>query len=122
MNLKDFTEAQRQAMLDLALLAMYADGHLASAEDERVHRLLIAMGCATESDRNREYDTAVDRISRQTQNPEAVRGLVASLARNFTTLEQRKCAVDVLQDLLASDDRVDPQEDNYLAAVRAVLR
>jgi len=34
MNLKDFTEQQRQAVLDLAMLAMYADGHLASAEGD----------------------------------------------------------------------------------------
>ena len=27
MNLKEFTDQQREALLDLAMLAMYADGH-----------------------------------------------------------------------------------------------
>ncbi|MEI6727854.1 MAG: hypothetical protein WCN81_16750, partial [Actinomycetes bacterium] len=35
MNLPDFTNEQREALLDLLVLAMYADGHLASAEEAR---------------------------------------------------------------------------------------
>jgi hypothetical protein len=42
MHLSDFTDEQGQALLVLATLAMYAGGHLAAAEDERVQRLLAA--------------------------------------------------------------------------------
>ena len=74
MNLKDLNDQQRKALLDLAMLAMYSDGHLASAEDERVHRLLGAMGYDEESARNREYDAAVARVSRHAGTAAGARG------------------------------------------------
>ena len=36
MDLKKLTKRQQEALLDLAMLAMYADGHLSFNEDERV--------------------------------------------------------------------------------------
>ena len=50
MNVQVFNEAQQQALLDLLVLAMYADGHLGSAEDDRVRRLLAAQGQTAEYD------------------------------------------------------------------------
>jgi hypothetical protein len=73
------------AFLDLAMLAMYADGHLASAEDERVHRLLTAMGLGADYERNAQYDAAVSRIRRHSQTAEAVRTHVLTLAESFTS-------------------------------------
>ena len=82
MNIKDFTEPQMQALLDLAMLAMYADGHLASAEDERVHRLLRAMGFATDYDCDKHYDASIARVSRHSQTAES--------ARPHATIENRR--------------------------------
>ena len=62
MHPKEFTTTQQHALLDLAMLAMYADGHLASAEDARVHRLLEMLGHGTEYDRNQQYDAAVSSV------------------------------------------------------------
>lgn len=122
MNIKDLTEQQTQALLDLALLAMYADGHLASAEDERIHRLLTAMGFATDYDRAKQYDASISRISRHSQTAGDARAHTAMLAQVFTTRELRGRVLDVLDDLAASDNRVAPQESSYLAVVRGVFQ
>ncbi|MEK7676270.1 MAG: hypothetical protein AAB676_10610 [Verrucomicrobiota bacterium] len=122
MNLKEFTDQQREALLDLAMLAMYADGHLASVEDDRVHKLLTAMGFTTEFDRGKHYDAAVSRVSRHSQTAEAARAHTATLAQTFTTREDRRRVHDVLEDLLASDSRVAPQESDYLAVVREAFQ
>ena len=61
MNLADFNDAQRQALLDLTMLAMYADGILAAVEDEQVGRLLTALGCDTDYDRAKQYDASDSR-------------------------------------------------------------
>jgi len=63
-DISDFTAAQRQALFDLLILAMYADGHLSAVKDEQLEMLLIAMGHATPHDRARESDAAVTRIRR----------------------------------------------------------
>ena len=122
MNIQDLTEQQIQALLDLAMLAMYADGHLASAEDERINRLLTAMGFATDYDRGKQYDASIGRINRHSQTAGAARTHTATLAQLFTTREQRQRVLDVLDDLVSSDSRVVPQESGYLAVVRDVFQ
>src|SRR5687768_5260813 len=95
MNLNDFTEAQRQALLDLAMLAMYADGHLAAAEDERIQRLLTAMGFSTDYDRGKHFDASVSRVSRHSATAAAARAHAESLAKTFATREQRRRVHDI---------------------------
>ena len=122
MNLKGFTEQECQGLLDLAVLAMYADGHLALVEDARVQRLLTAMGCDSDYDRDKHYDAAVSRVSRHSQTVEVARAHAATLAQVFTTREHRRQAYDVLSDLAASDNQVAPQEGSYLAVVRQAFQ
>ena len=106
MNLKDFTDQQRQALLDMAMLAMYADGHLAAAEDERVHRLLSGLGFDTEYDQSKQYDAAIGRVSRHSQTAATAGAHVATLAPSFTTREHRQRVYDILRDVLSSDNNV----------------
>jgi len=122
MNLKGFTEQQSQALLDLAVLAMYADGHLALVEDARVERLLTALGYDSDYDREKHYDAAVSRVSRHSDTAEAARAHAATLAQGFTTREHRRQVYDVLNDLVTSDSQIAPQEGSYLAVVRQAFQ
>lgn len=122
MNLIELTESQRDALLDLAMLAMYADGHLAAAEDQRVDELLKAMGPMTEYDRSTRYDASVSRVSRHAHSPtEAIR-LGRTLAASFSQPNQKRLVYAFLHDLVASDNRISPEESRWLAAVREVLQ
>src|SRR4026207_1866220 len=121
MNVKNFNDAQRQALLDLAMLAMYADGRLTAVEDERVERLLTTMGFTTEYDRNKHYDASVSRVSRHSASAAAARQHATELAKSFSTKEQRRQVHDVLDDLMASDGGVAPEERELLAVVREAL-
>jgi uncharacterized tellurite resistance protein B-like protein len=42
-DVTDFSDIQRLALLDLLILAMYADGHLTTAEDDLWEQLLAAI-------------------------------------------------------------------------------
>lgn len=117
----DLSPPQKAALLDLTLLAMYADGHLASVEDERVHRLLGQMGFSSESERNREYDASVARLRRLTQTPEASLAHATRLAQSFPHHEQRRLVQATLDDLVTSDTHVSLQESGLLSAIREVL-
>ncbi len=80
-NLSDFTVEQRQALIDLLVLAMYADGYLASNEDALIERLLTEMGYATPYDREREFDASVTRVRKYTENPDTARAHATILAK-----------------------------------------
>ena len=121
MNLNLFSAAQKQALLDLVTLAMYADGHLAAAEDARVLRLLGLMGCS-DSERDRSYDAAVARVSRHSQNLESARSYAATLAQTFTTREQRQAVQQLLEDVVNSDRHVSIQENDFLSLATEALQ
>ena len=121
MNVKKLTKRQQEALLDLAMLAMYADGHLSFSEDERVLRLLGAMGFDTEYDRGRQFDASVSRVSRHSVTAEAARAHARKLAKVFTTPEQQREVQTVLNDLVSSDNDVSPQESKFLSVVKEAL-
>lgn len=122
MKMNSFTDDQREALLDLATLAMYADGHLAAAENDGFKRLLKALGFETEYDQAKHYDASVCRVRRQAGATEAARTYANELAQKFTTREQRRQVDTVLDDLMASDNRVAPQEATFLSIVREALK
>ena len=121
MNLAQFSPAQREAVLDLALLAMYADGHLAAAEDQRVQLLLTALGCASESESQREYDGAVGRISRHSGSVASATAHAAELAKSFVTSAERREVLTVLDRLVESDRHIAAAETDLLAAIKEAL-
>ena len=118
MTTTDLSSAQKAALLDLCLLAMYADGHLAGAEDARIHRLLEQMGYTSEFDRNREYDASVARISRVIQTPEASLAHATMLAQGFPLHDQRRLVQATLDDLVTIDTRVSLHESGLLSGIR----
>lgn len=121
MNFTEFTEPQRQALLDLMVLGMYADSRLTSAEDERVHRLLATMGFESEYDRDKQLDASITRIRQHAQTLELARAHATLLSQNFTTSEQRREVYKLLDDLMASDNQIVPQESQILAVVKEVF-
>jgi len=116
-----FNEQQKNAAIDLLVLGMYADGHLASVEDEQVRRLLSRLGFTSESDCSREFDASISRVSRYSHDPERRVAQVGVLANVFTTSEQRRDVYVALQDLLASERKTVPQEKSYLVVVEEAL-
>ena len=83
-DLTGFTAFQQQALFELLILAMYADGHLTTIEDEQLQKLLIAMGHTEESDRQRAFDAAVTRMRPCVQSLQKAREQAVQLAGAFT--------------------------------------
>ncbi len=121
MNLKSLSTDHQAAVLDLAVLAMYADGHLASIEDSRIQRLLRQMGIEAEYDINNVYDASVSRVSQHSSTHDDATAFATTLAGQFTSPEERNAVMAILNDLLFSDGRVVAKESSYLAVIKKVL-
>ena len=121
MNTKGFSDEQKSALLDLLILGMYQDGHIAAAEDERVKSLLDSFDLPSDYARQQFIDASFARVNKQQRTPEAIRSAVFAYASKFKDTEQRKEALDALAELLAGDSRVTNEENRFLAMVQEAL-
>ena|ERR1035437_2351528 len=121
-DLTSFSAAQHQALFDLLILAMYADGHLTSVEDEQLQKLLTAMGHTEESDRQREFDAAVTRMRPFIQSIQKAKEQALLLAEAFTTRTQQKQVYEAVQQIMTSDKHVSSWEGTLLSELRLRFR
>lgn len=121
MNLAALTPDQQRALLDLLMLGMYADRHLATVEDARMQRFLAALRLPSEAEARRQFDASVARVREAAGSPEAARRLIATAAAAFPAQPSRLEVLAELTCLLGSDGQVPEPERRYLELAEEVL-
>ena len=121
-DLTDFSDYQQRALFDLLILAMYADGHLTTFEDEQLQKLLAAMGFIEEIDRQREFDAAVTRIRPVVQSIHTVKEQAILLADAFTLRTQQKQVYEAVEQIMTFDNHVSSWENTLLMELRMKFR
>jgi hypothetical protein len=121
-ELNNLTREQQAALLELVVLAEYADGHLTSVEDVQVEQLLIAMGVTDPYDRQKQLDAVVTRIRRKAETPGQSQEYALSLASHFTSREQQRQVYSLLQEIVSSDAHITAGESGLLEGIRAAYR
>jgi NAD(P)H-hydrate repair Nnr-like enzyme with NAD(P)H-hydrate dehydratase domain len=117
-----FSPSQQLALLDLLVLAVYADGHLATAEDEPVKKLLIGMGLGEGPDRQRAFEAAVTRMRPSLQPFWRAKTQAILLADAFTEREQQKQVFAAVEQIMAADNHVSSWEGMLLMELRMKFR
>lgn len=121
-DLTNFSADQQQALFDLLVLAIFADGHLTTGEDKPLQQVLTQMGHATESDRHREFDAAVTRLRPLIQSIHLAKEEALSLAGAFTERTQQKQVLAAVEALLTADGHVSSWETILLMELRMKFR
>jgi len=121
-DITQFSDAQKQALFDLLILAMYADGHLSSAEDEQLQKLLAGMGFSEEPARQREFDAAVTRIRPALQTIYKAKELALGLADEFTERPQQKQVFAAVEQIMTFDNNISTWENTLLSELRMKFR
>ena len=121
MELKHLSAEKRNAILDVLVVAMYSDAHLARTEDARIERLLSAMGFAAKFERDREFDAAVTRIRQYSDPVTANREVSQNLAKTFSSSGDRNQIIHSLTELIGSDSRVTAEETRFLETIKATF-
>ena len=115
MNLAGFNDQQKQTLLDLLVIGMYANGNLADAKEAKVESVLNTINFSSESAQERYLDACFTRARQHLDSPQLTRDFVADIARHFPTQEIRQKACNDLEDLLSTDK--DSQKDGQLLAI-----
>lgn len=117
MILTGFNDQQKQTLLDLLVIGMYADGNLADAEEAKIDDVLATINFPSESARDRFIDASFTRARQHIGSPQVTRDFVADIARHFPTTDIRQKAYNDLEELLSSHKIVD-KESQLLAIVK----
>lgn len=121
MNAPNLDALQSEGLLDLLILGMYADGHLAISEDERMHEFLKQQGATNVEDRLRLIGEGVTRVGRHAGNDVTRPQYVAHLAGRFTRSAEKNLALAVLERLLCVDETFATREERFWNEVKAVF-
>jgi hypothetical protein len=117
MNLATFTDFQKQALVDLLVLGMYADGNLDLIEDEKTRRILDSISFSSDSARQYFIDGSFARARQHNVSGESQRGYVAQIAKQFPAPALRREVYNALEDSLSSDNKIADKERELLAIV-----
>lgn len=117
MDLNAFTDIQKQALVDLLTLGMYADGNLDLIEDEIARNVLDAIPFSSDSARQYFIDASFTRARKNSASPESTRKYVAHIGNMFSTQALRSQARAALEESLKSDNNLADRERELLAMV-----
>ncbi len=109
---------QTNAILDLLVLGMYADGHLAMVEDERLHAFLTRQGIETGDERRQHIGEAVTRVEHHDDNEAARRQQLAEIAARLDAPAARSLALATLERLLCVDEKYPAGEEHFWNEIR----
>jgi uncharacterized tellurite resistance protein B-like protein len=121
MKISSLNEEQKQALLDLLVLGIYADNMIAAAEDERIQRIVDGFGFESDYERKQFVDASFTRASHHAESPADTRAFVTSIAPVFDNAELRRETFSMLGSLLASDGKFSSLESNFLAMVKEIF-
>ena len=121
-DLTGFSTAQQRALFDLLILAMYADGHLTTHEDEQLQKLLAAMGFTDEIDRQREFDAAATRIRPCIQSIHKAKTQALQLSDAFIDRKQQQQVLAAVEQIMTADNNVSTWENTLLMELRMKFR
>jgi hypothetical protein len=115
MNLTGFNDQQKQTLLDLLVIGMYANGNLADAKEAKIESVVNTIKFPSDSARDKFLDASFTRARQHLGSPQVTRDFVADIARHFPTQDIRQKACNDLEELLSTDQ--DAQKDSQLLAI-----
>ena len=114
------SQVQREAMVDLCLLGMYADSKLSIDEqdflDNEFDKLTWESGISLSSYLQR----VIPKVRAATDNAEAMATFLKDIGQRLGEDSVKQTAIDLLQNLLATDGIAQP-ESKFITDVRKII-
>ena len=107
------TQPQREGVLDLLLLGIYADSTVRLSEIERVYNLLSPFKWESYQDPQEYSETGISRARAATENDAAMEDFLARVSLRLGNDDVKKLALALLARLIESDDTATESEADF---------
>ena len=118
---QDLSQPQREAIFDLLLLGMYADGNLKLAENEQVFSLTERLGWESYQDRSEYSETATARVRTAIETDASLSVFLTKLSSQLGDDDVKKFALGLLVKLLDSDKQTLESEAGLYQKAQAIF-
>ncbi|MGF1535109.1 MAG: hypothetical protein ACFB4J_01315 [Elainellaceae cyanobacterium] len=113
-------QTQKEAMVDLCLLGMYADNSVSLAEQEFIDEEATTLKWESGISFNGYFQRAIAKVRDAKEDPEATKALLQSIGDRLGSEESKRVAVNELEQLLESDEMV-KVEERFLSDVKTAM-
>lgn len=115
-----WTQAQKEAMVDLCLLGMYSDDLISLTEQDFIEAEPTHLDWKSETSFSGYLQTTIPKIRLAKHDSEKVKDLLHNIAERLGSDESKRRASDKLKKLLAADGVVKLEEE-FLSEVKRVM-
>ena len=115
------TQKQREALVDLLLLGMFADGSLKVSEDQKLLSVIREVGWQSYQTPDLYLQSAIAKAREASDTEDATRRRLEKISENLATAETRQKAVTYLTQFLGVDGAVDAAESRFLELAKGAL-
>jgi hypothetical protein len=118
--MKELTQPQCEALVDLICLALSTDGHVTSSEELAAHVAFARIGWHSKAPREIYIADSLARAEHAMHKDAVLVGYMTDRAGHFKTASEKKRVLDYLMMVLEIDG-VDESEDTFITRIHAAL-
>ncbi len=115
------TQPQREAVFDLLLLGMYADGSIKLVENTQLFALTEQLGWESYQDRSEYSETATAHVRAANETDAATAAFLVQLSTRLADDDVKKLALGLLAKLLEADHEAVESEAGFYQKAQAIF-
>ena len=115
-------QKEREAIIDLLHLCLYADAHIALKESELLSEVVELIGWETQSSFSSYEARSVANARNAKGSPDDRKEFISSAASRLQSKPSRALAMELCKQLFSSDGATVEKEDALLVEIRAALK
>jgi hypothetical protein len=116
------TQKQREAVVDLLLLGMFADAPLRVSEDQKLLSVIKEIGWDSYQTADLYLQSAIARTREATDTAGGIKHRLDKIAEELKETELKQQALEYLTQFLGVDGAVDAEESRFLELTKAALK
>lgn len=115
-------QKEREAIIDLLHLCLYADSHIALKEGELLSDVVDVIGWETQSSFSSYEARSVSSARAAKESDATMKEFLSFAAERLQSADSRALALDLCKQLFATDGSTEEREAVLLGRIRAVLK